>query len=90
MTTPNEKPAVETPLAPKPTKPATVLAIDHIEVFRFAQGTDRVTIYTDLPEATLPDDRQKLTLEFRAARGTGEAYCKKYFPTVPIELKEFT
>lgn len=60
--------------------------IDHLKVMQFPQGTDRICVVTKLPDSV----RQKfgtLTWEFRASQGTGEEYCKRYFPGIPVEVQ---
>lgn len=50
------------------------------------EGSDRVSLETDLPEATYPY-KESLFLSFHAAADSGEKYCKKHFPNIPIVVR---
>lgn len=49
-------------------------------------GADLISIDTDLPNACYPYDGRQC-LNFKAAKGTGEAYVKKHFPDVVITVR---
>lgn len=48
-------------------------------------GSDKVMLYTDLPEACYPY-HGGLTLYFCAAQGSGQQYCVENFPGIQIEI----
>lgn len=63
---------------------ATNMKLLSITILKLRTGADRVYLKTDLPEAMYPF-REPLDLEFRAAKGQAEEYCKQHFPGVPIK-----
>jgi hypothetical protein len=57
-----------------------------IDVLIFKMGPDKVCLYTGLPP-TFPDMVDpSLVLSFDIQRGDGEAYVKKHFPSVPVNI----
>lgn len=61
------------------------IEIKRIVVFRAYYGPDHVYLYTGLPPA-LVGDKDCLSLDFIAARGTGKFYAHKHFPGIPVEV----
>lgn len=56
-------------------------------IIRMQSGADIVSIRTDLPVGIWPfDEKERLHLEFRIARGGGPEYMKTHFPELPIEV----
>lgn len=86
--TPTAKPA-DIKTTDAKTAPKVAIPVQRIHVMKFPVGTDRVTVYTDLPEPTYPNGEARLILEFRATRDTGREFCEKHFPGALIEEKEY-
>lgn len=48
-------------------------------------GTDLLSLQTDLPSTTPAVSDEKCAMDIRCAKNTGEEYCQKNFPGIPIE-----
>ena len=57
--------------------------IKSISIVQLSYGPDIVYLNTSLPEPFWPFNGY-LDLKFSATRGTGEEYCKRNFPGIPI------
>ena len=51
-------------------------------------GTDKVILYTNLPQGTWPFNEGGETLTLEVAKGKGREYCEKHFPDVGVEMIE--
>ena len=50
-----------------------------IIVYQFTQGTDLISIYSNLPPGMPKSSQQPLTLNMNVAHGTGAEYIEKNF-----------
>ena len=59
------------------------MQFERIVIVRQVQGMDIIRLITTLPN---PRSSQEgpLVLEFRADRGTGEDFCLRHFPLLPM------
>ena len=53
-------------------------------------GTDDVLLTTDKPSACWPFDKENLTVKFATARGTGQDYLRRNFPTLTPQIVSVT
>jgi hypothetical protein len=49
-------------------------------------GGDLLSLQTDLPPTTPVVSEEKCAMDIRCAKNTGEGYCKKNFPGIPIRI----
>ncbi len=59
-----------------------------IQIIRFKYSTDKIYLNTDLPGCVIDDEGTVEAASFKASipRGSGEEFCAKYFPGIPVEV----
>lgn len=63
------------------------IEITKITVILNKHGMDTVSLKTDLPPTVPPElSNDPCNLMFYCTKDTGEEYCKKNFPGVPIKI----